>query len=248
MGWVSTERNHDEQPITVGVIDDDPMICQMMRLILEDYSSGRISVAFACTNAADAIEHASHNPPDVVLADIAMPGMDGITAMAKLREFSNIPVILLTAKSEDSDKILGLSVGADDYITKPFNPVEVLARVKSQLRRFLQLGAAVKAPSELTVGGIALDHDAKRVTLDGEEIALTPKEYDILYYLMQHPGKVFTPAELYSAVWNEAPVAIDNTVAVHIRHLREKLEINPSEPRYLKVVWGKGYKLEGDRT
>ena len=143
---------------------------------------------------------------------------------------------------------LGLSVGADDYITKPFNPVEVLARVKSQLRRFLQLGAAVKAPSELTVGGIALDHDAKRVTLDGEEIALTPKEYDILYYLMQHPGKVFTPAELYSAVWNEAPVAIDNTVAVHIRHLREKLEINPSEPRYLKVVWGKGYKLEGDRS
>lgn len=138
-------------------------------------------------------------------------------------------------------------MGADDYITKPFNPVEVLARVKSQLRRFLQLGAAVKAPSELTVGGIALDHDAKRVTLDGEEIALTPKEYDILYYLMQHPGKVFTPAELYSAVWNEAPVGIDNTVAVHIRHLREKLEINPSEPRYLKVVWGKGYKLEGDR-
>lgn len=180
--------------------------------------------------------------------DIMMPGMDGITAMAKLREFTNIPVILLTAKSEDSDKILGLSVGADDYITKPFNPVEVLARVKSQLRRFLQLGAAVKAPSELTVGGIALDHDAKRVTLDGEEIALTPKEYDILYYLMQHPGKVFTPAELYSAVWNEAPVAIDNTVAVHIRHLREKLEINPSEPRYLKVVWGKGYKLEGDRS
>ena len=180
--------------------------------------------------------------------DIMMPGMDGITAMAKLREFSNIPVILLTAKSEDSDKILGLSVGADDYITKPFNPVEVLARVKSQLRRFLQLGAAVKAPSELTVGGIALDHDAKRVTLDGEEIALTPKEYDILYYLMQHPGKVFTPAELYSAVWNEAPVGIDNTVAVHIRHLREKLEINPSEPRYLKVVWGKGYKLEGDRS
>ena len=138
-------------------------------------------------------------------------------------------------------------MGADDYITKPFNPVEVLARVKSQLRRFLQLGAAVKAPSVISVGGIELDHDAKRVTLDGEPVALTPKEYDILYYLMQHPGKVYTPAELYSAVWNESPVGIDNTVAVHIRHLREKLEIDPSNPRYLKVVWGKGYKLEGDR-
>ena len=138
-------------------------------------------------------------------------------------------------------------MGADDYITKPFNPVEVLARVKSQLRRFLQLGAAVKAPSVISVGRIELDHDAKRVTLDGEPVALTPKEYDILYYLMQHPGKVYTPAELYSAVWNEAPVGIDNTVAVHIRHLREKLEIDPSNPRYLKVVWGKGYKLEGDR-
>lgn len=166
--------------------------------------------------------------------------------MAKLREFSNIPVILLTAKSEDSDKILGLSVGADDYITKPFNPVEVLARVKSQLRRFLQLGAAVKAPSELTVGGICLDHDAKRVTLDGEPIALTPKEYDILYYLMRTPARSSRLRSFTRRVERSAG-RIDNTVAVHIRHLREKLEINPSEPRYLKVVWGKGYKLEGDR-
>ena len=183
----------------------------------------------------------------LALLDIMMPGMDGIMTMARLREFSNIPVILLTAKSEDSDKILGLSVGADDYITKPFNPVEVLARVKSQLRRFLQLGAAVQTPSAITVGGIQLDHDAKRVTLDGQEIALTPKEYDILYFLMKNPGKVFTPGEIYQAVWNEAPLGIDNTLAVHIRHLREKLEINPSDPRYLKVVWGKGYKLEGGR-
>ena len=217
------------------VCDDEKDIVAALKIYLE--SDGYcVHTAYS---GEEALRVAKTEPVQLALMDIMMPGMDGITAMAKLREFTNIPVILLTAKSEDSDKILGLSVGADDYITKPFNPVEVLARVKSQLRRFLQLGAAVKAPSELTVGGIALD---------GEEIALTPKEYDILYYLMQHPGKVFTPAELYSAVWNEAPVGIDNTVAVHIRHLREKLEINPSEPRYLKVVWGKGYKLEGDRT
>ena len=193
------------------VCDDEKDIVAALKIYLE--SDGYcVHTAYS---GEEALRVAKTEPVQLALMDIMMPGMDGITAMAKLREFSNIPVILLTAKSEDSDKILGLSVGADDYITKPFNPVEVLARVKS---------------------------------LDGEEIALTPKEYDILYYLMQHPGKVFTPAELYSAVWNEAPVAIDNTVAVHIRHLREKLEINPSEPRYLKVVWGKGYKLEGDRT
>ena len=233
-------------PRKILICEDEDAIREFEVINLQ--RSGYEVVDVSCGEDAIRVFDEQGDSFSVAILDIMMPGMDGITAMAKLREFSNIPVILLTAKSEDSDKILGLSVGADDYITKPFNPVEVLARVKSQLRRFLQLGAAVKAPSELTVGGICLDHDAKRVTLDGEEIALTPKEYDILYYLMQHPGKVFTPAELYSAVWNEAPVAIDNTVAVHIRHLREKLEINPSEPRYLKVVWGKGYKLEGDRT
>ena len=225
------------------VCDDEADIVAALKIYLE---SDGYCVHTACCGA-DALRIAKEEPVQLALLDIMMPGIDGITTMTKLREFSNIPIILLTAKSEDSDKILGLSVGADDYITKPFNPVEVLARVKSQLRRFLQLGAAVKAPSEIRVGGISLDHDAKRVTLDGEEISLTPKEYDLLYYLMQHPGKVFTPSELYSAVWNEAPVGIDNTVAVHIRHLREKLEIDPSNPRYLKVVWGKGYKLEGDR-
>ena len=229
---------------SILIVDDDEKLCAL----LKSYFEQEQFIVYIAHDGMTALHTLRNQKPQIMLLDLMMPGMDGITAMAKLREFSNIPVILLTAKSEDSDKILGLSVGADDYITKPFNPVEVLARVKSQLRRFLQLGAAVKAPSELTVGGIALDHDAKPVTLAGEEIALTPKEYDILYYLMQHPGKVFTPAELYSAVWNEAPVGIDNTVAVHIRHLREKLEINPSEPRYLKVVWGKGYKLEGDRT
>ena len=199
------------------VCDDEEDIVAALKIYLE--ADGYC--VHAAYTGADALKIVREEPVQLALMDIMMPGMDGITAMAKLREFSNIPVILLTAKSEDSDKILGLSVGADDYITKPFNPVEVLARVKSQLRRFLQLG--------------------------GEPVALTPKEYDILYYLMQHPGKVYTPAELYSAVWNEAPVGIDNTVAVHIRHLREKLEIDPSNPRYLKVVWGKGYKLEGDR-
>ena len=225
------------------ICDDEQDIVNALKI----YLSGGDYCLFEASNGREALEVVEKNDIHLILMDIMMPQLDGIAATAKLREKSNVPIILLTAKSESSDKVLGLNIGADDYITKPFDPVEVLARVKSQLRRFLQLGAAVKAPSELTVGGIALDHDAKRVTLDGEPVALTPKEYDILYYLMQHPGKVFTPAELYSAVWNEAPVGIDNTVAVHIRHLREKLEINPSKPRYLKVVWGKGYKLEGDR-
>ena len=169
------------------VCDDEEDIVAALKIYLE--ADGYC--VHAAYTGADALKIVREEPVQLALMDIMMPGMDGITAMAKLREFSNIPVILLTAKSEDSDKILGLSVGADDYITKPFNPVEVLARVKSQLRRFLQLGAAVKAPSVISVGGIELDHDAKRVTLDGEPVALTPKEYDILYYLMQHPGKVY---------------------------------------------------------
>ena len=225
------------------VCDDEADIVAALKIYLE--SDGYC--VHTASNGAEALQIARGGQVQLALLDIMMPGMDGITTMAKLREFSNIPVILLTAKSEDSDKILGLSVGADDYITKPFNPVEVLARVKSQLRRFLQLGAAVKAPSVLTAGGIELDHDAKRVTLDGQPVALTPKEYDILYFLMQNPGKVFSPGEIYTAVWSEAPMGSDNTMAVHIRHLREKLEIDPSNPRYLKVVWGKGYKLEGGK-
>ena len=225
------------------ICDDEQDIVNALKI----YLAGGDYCLFEASNGREALEVVEKNDIHLILMDIMMPQLDGIAATAKLREKSNVPIILLTAKSESSDKVLGLNIGADDYITKPFDPVEVLARVKSQLRRFLQLGAAVKAPSVISVGGIELDHDAKRVTLDGEPVALTPKEYDILYYLMQHPGKVYTPAELYSAVWNEAPVGIDNTVAVHIRHLREKLEIDPSNPRYLKVVWGKGYKLEGDR-
>ena len=181
----------------------------------------------------------------LVLLDIMMPNMDGITAMTRLREKSNVPVILLTAKSEDTDKILGLNVGADDYITKPFNPVEVLARVKSQLRRYLHLGGGTVKPTALQIGGIALDDRTKEVSLDGDPVSLTPREYEILKLLMQNPGTVFSPKRIYRAVWGEDPFGAKNAVAVHIRHLREKLEYNPSEPRYIKVVWGQGYKMEG---
>ena len=181
----------------------------------------------------------------LVLLDIMMPNMDGITAMTRLREKSNVPVILLTAKSEDTDKILGLNVGADDYITKPFNPVEVLARVKSQLRRYLHLGGGTVKPTALQIGGIAQDDRTNEVSLDGDPVSLTPREYEILKLLMQNPGTVFSPKRIYRAVWGEDPFGAENAVAVHIRHLREKLEYNPSEPRYIKVVWGQGYKMEG---
>ena len=182
----------------------------------------------------------------LVLMDIMMPEMDGIAAMVKIRESSNVPVILLTAKGEDTDKVLGLTVGADDYVTKPFNPVELQARVKSQLRRYMLLGGGSKQQEEglLGIGGIELNDRTKEVTLDGEHVALTLTEYDILKLLMENPGKVFSPNEIYRAVWNDNPYGTENTVAVHIRHLREKVEYNPAEPRYLKVVWGRGYKIE----
>ena len=164
--------------------------------------------------------------------------------MVKIRERSNVPVILLTAKGEDTDKILGLNVGADDYITNPFNPLEVLARVRSQLRRYTMLGAAQIRQSCLTVGGISMDDSSKTVTVDGEPAALTPTEYDILRLLMENPGQVFHPRDIYKRVWKDEPYGAESTVAVHIRHLREKLEINPAEPRYIKAVWGQGYKME----
>ena len=175
-----------------------------------------------------------------------MPVMDGITATARIREHSNVPIILLTAKSETEDKVLGLNVGADDYITKPFVPVEVLARVRSQLRRYSQLGSRPEAASHnLTIGSITLDDRTKTVTVDGESVALTPTEYAILYLLMSNPGKVYSTKLLYESVWQETALGNEGAVAVHIRHLREKIEITPSEPRYLKVVWGQGYKMEG---
>ena len=162
----------------------------------------------------------------------------------KLREYSNVPVILLTAKSEDTDKVLGLNIGADDYITKPFNPLEVLARVRSQLRRYMQLGGSVSGEGAVTIGNISLDDSSKDVTVDGEAVNLTPTEYEILKLLMNNPGRVFSPREIYKLVWKDEPYGAETTVAVHIRHLREKVEINPAEPRYIKAVWGQGYKME----
>lgn len=188
--------------------------------------------------------------PDIhlVLLDVMMPEMDGISTMIKIREASNVPIILLTAKSEDTDKILGLTVGADDYVTKPFNPVELQARVKSQIRRYTSLGSAknIESSDTLTVGGISLNDRSKEVTLDGEPVNLTRTEYAILHLFMRNPGRVFSPNEIYELVWKGDSYGTENTVAVHIRHLREKLEINPAEPRYLKVIWGRGYKMEGE--
>ena len=196
-------------------------------------------------SGSEALEIVRKGGIQLVLMDIMMPGMDGITAMSEIRRFSNVPIILLTAKSEDSDKILGLNVGADDYITKPFSPAEVVARVRSQLRRYLRLGAAeTDDPNILTVGSISLDMNAKSATLDGAPVPLTPIVFDILTLLMHNVGKVYSPREIYQEVWKANPVGSENTVAVHIRHLREKLEINPQEPRQIKVVWGQGYKLE----
>ena len=212
---------------------------------LDIYLSAEGYRLFHAYNGREALELVQKEEIHLILMDIMMPGLDGIAATARLREGSNIPVILLTAKSEDTDKVLGLNVGADDYITKPFNPVELLARVRSQLRRYLQLGVGTVQPSTLVIGGIRLDDNAKAVTVDGENAALTPKEYDILRFLMKNAGTVFSPSEIYRRVWDDVPLNAAGAIAVHIRHLREKIEINPSEPRYIKVVWGKGYKMEG---
>ena len=211
---------------------------------LEIYLAAEGYRVLKAENGREALSLAAKEEVHLMLLDIMMPQMDGLETLAKLREFSNIPVILLTAKGEDTDKILGLNIGADDYITKPFNPVEVLARVRSQLRRYLQLGGGSVRPTCYVIGGIELDDNAKTVTVDGETVSLTPKEYDILRFLMQNAGTVFSPAEIYRRVWDDIPLNAAGAIAVHIRHLREKIEINPAEPRYLKVVWGKGYKME----
>lgn len=222
------------------ICDDEQDIINALKIYLSnpDYQM------FEAHNGNEALEVAVREDIHLVLMDIMMPETDGISAMVKLRETSNVPVILLTAKSEDTDKILGLNVGADDYITKPFNPVEVAARVRSQLRRYLQLGGGEIRSDSFVIGGIELNDRTKEVTLDGESVALTPKEYEILKLLMANPDKVFSPKEIYRQVWNEQPISSERTVVVHIRHLREKIEINPAEPRYLKVVFGQGYKME----
>ena len=195
-------------------------------------------------NGQEALEIIQNETIHLALLDIMMPVLDGISATAKIREFSNVPIILLTAKSEIEDKVLGLNVGADDYITKPFVPVEVLARVRSQLRRYATLGSQTQDITELRVGNITLNDTTKTVTVDGDAVTLTPMEYGILKLLMEHPGKVFSTKVIYETVWQETALGNESSVAVHIRHLREKLEITPSEPRYLKVVWGQGYKME----
>ena len=228
----------------VLICDDQPDIVNALKIYLS--SEGyRLYEAFT---GKEALEIVKANDIHLILLDIMMPVMDGITATARIREISNAPIILLTAKSETEDKVLGLNMGADDYITKPFVPVEVLARVRSQLRRYARLGSRPEeAGGVLTIGGICLDDRTKQVTVEGEPVALTPTEYAILQLLMANPGKVYSTKTLYEAVWNEAALGSEGAVAVHIRHLREKIEINPSEPRYLKVVWGQGYKMEGGR-
>ena len=226
------------------ICDDQKDIVNALKIYLtpEGY---RLFEAF---NGFDAVETVRTQDIHLVLLDIMMPGMDGLTAAAKIREFSNIPILFLTAKSETEDMVLGLNMGADDYITKPFVPVEVLARVRSHLRRYAQLGSRVEEDGQvLTVGGITLTDSTKTAAVDGEPVALTPIEYSILRLLMANPGKVYSTKALYEAVWQEAALGSEGAVAVHIRHLREKIEINPSEPRYLKVVWGQGYKIEGGR-
>lgn len=197
-------------------------------------------------NGKEALEAVRLQEIHLVLMDIMMPVMDGIQAMAEIRKISNVPVVLLTAKSEDTDKVLGLTVGADDYVTKPFNPVELQARVKSQIRRYMMLGGGAPVSSKLTIGGIEIDDKSKEVTLDGELVNLTRTEYDILKLLLEHKGEVFSPNQIYEKVWKDDAFGTENIVAVHIRHLREKIEYDPANPRYLKVVWGRGYKIEGE--
>ena len=224
------------------ICDDETDI----RNALNIYLSAQGYETVLCSNGQEALDAVAKGGIGLVLLDIMMPVMDGITVLSKLRKTSNVPVILLTAKGEDTDKVLGLDAGADDYITKPFNPMEVLARVKSQLRRYLQLGAAVAPSTELHCGPVAMDVRSKTVTVDGDPISLTPTEYEILKLFLTHPGQVFSMSEIYRQVWNEAPLGAEGTVAVHIRHLREKIEIDPANPRCLKVVWGQGYKFVSD--
>ena len=221
------------------ICDDDRDIVAALKI----YLSAENYRLFAAYTGREAMEIVQREDIQLILMDIMMPEMDGIAATAAVRAHSNVPIILLTAKSETADKILGLNVGADDYITKPFEPMEVLARVRSQLRRYTTLGSRNSSTDVITIGAVSLDDPAKTVTVDGEPVNLTPSEYHILRLLMQNPGKVFSSAQIYEAIWNETGTGSESAVAVHIRHLREKIEIDPSDPRYIKVVWGQGYKF-----
>ena len=223
------------------VCDDDREIVEAIEIYLSKEGYNVIKAY----DGLEAIEILKKKDIQLLLIDVMMPRLDGLRATLKIREKSGIPIIILSAKSEDSDKVIGLDVGADDYITKPFNPLELIARVKSQLRRYTKLGTMAGQKSNVyTVGGLEINDDSKEVTVDGESVKLTPYEYKILLLLVKNQGRVFTIEQIYENVWEEEAIAADNTVAVHIRHIREKIEINPKEPRYLKVVWGVGYKIE----
>lgn len=223
------------------VCDDDKEIVEAIEIYLTQ-EGHHILKAY---DGEQAIRVLQNHPVDLLIIDVMMPKQDGIRATLKIREKNALPIIILSAKSEDADKILGLNVGADDYVTKPFNPLELVARVKSQLRRYTQLGAMTEKKENIyETGGLMIDDDRKEVTVDGESVKLTPIEYRILLFLVQNQGRVFSINQIYENIWNEEAIAADNTVAVHIRHIREKIEINPKEPRYLKVVWGLGYKVE----
>ena len=226
--------------MTVLVCDDDRDIVQA----LEIYLRGEGYDVLTAMNGAEALERVRDHEVHLILLDVMMPVMDGLRALMKLREQRNIPVILLTAKSEEADKVLGLNIGADDYVTKPFSPLELLARVKSQLRRYTSLGSVVARTGLYRTGGLIVDDERKEVTVDGEPVRLTPVEYGILCMLIREAGRVFSIGQIYEQVWQEPAFSPENTVAVHIRRIREKIEINPKEPKYLKVVWGIGYKVE----
>ena len=226
------------------VVDDEKEIADLVEIYL--VSDGyRV---FKAENAKEGLDILDRENIHLVLLDIMMPGLDGLSVCRAVRRTNDVPIIFLTALSDEDDKLLGYELGADDYVTKPFNPIEVMARVRSQLRRYLQLGGGQVLPTQVTIGGIMLDDAGRTVTVDGEPVALTPTEFDILRLLMQHAGTVFSPREIYRRVWGDSPVGVENAVAVHIRHLRSKIEIDPTEPRYLKVVWGKGYKMEERRN
>ena len=226
----------------VLVCDDDREIVEAIEIYLSQ-EGYKVLKAY---DGEEALKVLDREKVDLLIIDVMMPKLDGIRATLKIREKKNMPIIILSAKSEDADKILGLNVGADDYMTKPFNPLELTARVKSQLRRYTQLGSTIDKSNQAVyaVGGLSIDDEQKEVTVDGEPVRLTPIEYNILLLLVKNQGKVFSIDQIYESIWNEDAIGVDNTVAVHIRHIREKIEINPKEPRYLKVVWGVGYKLE----
>ena len=229
--------------MTILVVDDDREIVESIAIFCaaEGY---RVLKAY---DGLDALDKLQENEVHLILLDIMMPKLDGIKTLLRLRESKNVPVILLSAKSEDTDKIFGLSAGADDYVTKPFNPAVLMARIRSQLRRYTSLGSISAGSAHINLGGLVINTEEKSVRVDGEEVRLTPIEYRILELLAKNPGRVFSADEIYRRVWNEENAVNDNTIAVHVRHIREKIEIEPKEPRYLKVVWGVGYKLEGGK-